>query len=407
MIYQAQDKGCGYASVKMMLELSGYKGACFIEEPHIEGQSPSLGELIEYASGAGLSLSGYKFLEPSGLATFASFPIIALLKSGEKEHLVVIKRRRGDRYFVMDPSSGAMWIKEKDLLKDFSGVYLKRLSFDPAIKAKKSAGPIKKPFFSYFLPFFPLLEAALAFIGVTFFSSLDNFLLLIVFVSVYALLILSRSIFLMGAFESFDKRYAPYLARVPFGERKASLSHYLSYKKEAIMPLALLPENLACFAFFYFLMAINELSFALLCLIPLSFIAFDRLALANKRKSLRKELERREDAYLLGGSEQKESEGRLSSLFSFSSFLTRFLCCKKAVLVLLCLSISCLSLLNGSFSSNRFLLLLFASVYLTSLLERVFEGVEGIDKENKERGYFLHLIRESRQCKEERENGKI
>ena len=102
MIYQAQEKGCGYAAIKNLLALNGFPRAEALEEPSIAEKAPSLGELIAYASEFGLTLSGYKFLEPSGLATTDAFPLLCVLEEGERSHLVLVKRGRGERYLGCD-----------------------------------------------------------------------------------------------------------------------------------------------------------------------------------------------------------------------------------------------------------------------------------------------------------------
>ena len=390
MIYQAQEKGCGYAAIKNLLALNGFPRAEALEEPPIAEKAPSLGELIAYASEFGLTLSGYKFLEPSGLATTDAFPLLCVLEEGERSHLVLVKRRRGASYLVCDPSEGERWQKEGELLGKFGGVYLKQLSYEPK-EAKASHLPrIKKPPFAYVLPIFPVLEASIAFFAVSFFSSESNFLLLLLLMAAYCLLILSRSVFLMAGMEQFDARWSRGLAAMERSKREEGLRHYLAYKKASILPWVNLPENVACFAFVFFLVALNEPLFASLTLIPFAAFFLEKALLWRRDKRKRQEISLEEKEFVASEESAAERAAQLNSLFFKVGSYTRKELSVKAILVLLCLVSSCLGLLSGEFACNRFLLFVFSSLYLLSLGEKIFLDAESIQTERRERSYFYH-----------------
>ncbi len=407
MIYQAQEKGCGYAAIKNLLAYNGFAHAESLAEPPIEEKAPTLSELIAFASQFGLTLSGYKFLEPSALSTCDCFPLLLMLEENGKEHLVMAKKKKKDRYLILDPASGESWQKEKELLAKFGGVYLRQLSYESKEEKGEAMPSLKRPLIAYVLPLFPFLEAALAFFAVMFFSSVSNFTLLLLFVAAYCLLILSRSVFLLASMEQFDAQWSQGLATREKEERKEALKHYLSYKKASIVPWASLPENIACFAFIFFLVAVNEPLFACLTLIPFSIFFLDKLLLRKKQKKEIASIASKEEAFL----QSEETIGKrmtmLSDLFSSLTVYTRKELSKKAILVLLCLASSCLGLLSGEFASNRFLLFVFSSLYLLSLGERIFADLENIETEKRERPYFYqHFVCRGRFLEEE-ENDKI
>ena len=407
MIYQAQEKGCGYAAIKNLLAYNGFPHAESLTEPPISDKAPSLGELIAFADGFGLTLSGYKFLEPSALSTCDLFPLLLVLEEEGNSHLVMAKKKKKSRYLILDPALGESWQKEEDLLPKFSGVYLKQLSYESKQEKGEAVPSLKRPLIAYALPLFPVLEAALAFFTILFFSSVSNFTLLLLFIAAYCLLILSRSVFLMAAMEQFDAQWSQGLATREKEKRKEALEHYLAYKKASIVPWVNLPENIACFAFVFFLVAVNEPLFACLTLIPFGVFFLDKFLLRKKQK---KELDRisgEEKAFL----ESEETIGKrmamLTDLFSSLTLYTRKELSKKAILVLLCLISSCLGLLNGEFASNRFLLFVFSSLYLLSLGERIFADLKSIETEKRERSYFYqHFVNGGRSIKGS-ENDKI
>ena len=395
MIYQAQEKGCGYAAIKNLLAFNGYPRAEAIIEPPIAEKAPSLGELIAFASEFGLSLCGHKFLEPSGLASCASFPLLCVMEEGERSHLVLVKRRRKGRFLVCDPAAGESWQKEGGFLAHFSGICLKQVSYEAKGGKGGQLPRIKRPGFAYVLPLFPLLEAALAFFAVAFFRNESNYTLLLLLVASYCLLILSRSVFLMAAMEQFDAKWSFALAKIEKSERKEALKHYLAYKKASIIPWVNLPENIACFAFIFFLVALNEPLFASLTLVPFTALFLDKLFFGKKRKEKIGGISRSENSFLESEESLAERSKQLQDLFSSVSSFSKKELSKKAILVLLCLVSACLGLLGGEFASNRFLLFVFASLYLLSLGEKVFADAEDIGEEKKERGYFYqHFARE-------------
>lgn len=393
MIYQAQEKGCGYAAIKNLLAYNGFAHAESLAEPPIADKAPSLGELIHFASEFGLTLSGYKFLEPGALSSCDSFPLLLMLEEEGSSHLVMAKKKKKDRYLILDPASGESWQKEKDLLPKFSGVYLRQLSYESKQEKGEAVTPLKRPLIAYVLPLFPVLEAALAFFAIMFFSSVSNFSLLLLFVAAYCLLILSRSVFLMAAMEHFDAQWSGGLAMREKEERKEALKHYLIYKKASIVPWVNLPENIACFAFVFFLVAINEPLFSCLTLIPFGIFFLEKIAMKKKKKGEIDKINAEEKAFLESEDTIGKRMGMLSDLFSSLTVYTRKELSKKAILVLLCLASSCLGLLSGEFASNRFLLFVFSSLYLLSLGERIFEDAQSIETEKKERSYFYqHFV---------------
>ena len=407
MIYQAQEKGCGYAAIKNLLAYNGFAHAESLAEPPIADKAPTLGELIAFAKEFGLTLSGYKFLEPSALSTCDSFPLLLMLEEGGREHLVMAKKKKKDRYLILDPASGESWQKEEEILPKFSGVYLRQLSYETKQEKGEAAPSLKRPFITYLLPLFPILEASLAFFAIMFFSSVSNFSLLLLFVAAYCLLILSRSVFLMAAMEHFDAQWSQGLAMREKDERKEALKHYLAYKKASIVPWVSLPENIACFAFVFFLVAINEPLFACLTLIPFSVFFLDKLLLRKKEKKEVSSISAQEKAFLESDDTIGKRMTMLSDLFSSLTVYTRKELSKKAILVLLCLASSCLGLLSGEFASNRFLLFVFSSLYLLSLGERIFEDWKSVETEKRERSYFYqHFVSRGRFNVEE-ENDKI
>ncbi|MBO4540885.1 MAG: hypothetical protein J5736_02810, partial [Bacilli bacterium] len=79
MIYQRQEKGCGFACIKMALAHYAQKPAyANLSEPSIYGQAPSLRELMAFSSAHGLSLKAYRVERKQRLYAYLKEPVLAM-----------------------------------------------------------------------------------------------------------------------------------------------------------------------------------------------------------------------------------------------------------------------------------------------------------------------------------------
>lgn len=393
MIYQAQRKGCGFACVKMLLSLNGVKEAEEIEEPLLSSQAPSLGELISFASEHGLTLSGYKFLEPSGLLSHKEFPILLLLEEKGQTHMVVLAKARGSYFLVLDPMKGRRWVKKSELAEKTSLFYLKQLSF--AKKPEKKGAPPyqRKRRWGDFLAIFPVLEGLLGLCALSTLRQDGSFLVLAIFLLAYCLCLASRTLFSFKAMKRFDEEY---LSGCLFGgreERKERFCHYNAYKKASLLSPLNLAEDAVSFFLIYALLFFNDPLFGLLCIAPISLCALEKILSKGKDEKDQEAIENAETRFLEG---KKGDKGALLSLkeglresYAFAE--------RKACVGLfdfsLCAFSSSLALLLGPATSNRFLFCLFSSCYLLHLVSKLWEDFSLWGDKKKEWPYFrLHFL---------------
>lgn len=395
MIYQSQDKGCGYASVKMMMKELGLRRAESLLEPAIQGQAPSLGELIQYAEDRGLTLAGYQFLEPSGLAQSAAFPLLLLVKEGGTEHLVLLKAKKGRHYRVLDPKRGRIRVSEKEMGSWFTGIYLKPLRFE-AKKAEPYLRPLKKrPRGPFLLSFFPILEAMVGLAVLSCLRREGSFLLLTLFLALYFLLWAGRTFLCLSSMKRFDREYSSFCLVDSAEGRKSLLQHYCAYKKVYFVPKLSLLENACSFLLLGGLLALNEPLFALLSLIPLSFEAGSRLLLASRRRKAKRKIAEGERKFVEEKMGEKERAGLLAELLQGGQDYAKGESFLTTCSVLLCAFCAGVSMAVGPVSSNRFLFCLFALLSLMKTLSNFLKDLASLQEERRERPYFrFHFQKE-------------
>lgn len=393
MIYQAQRKGCGYACVKMLLSLNGVSHAEEIEEPLIRSQAPSLGELISFAQKGGLTLSGYKFLEPSGLLSHKDFPILLVLAREGVEHMVVVMKPRGGRFLVLDPDKGRLWVKKEELSEASTGVYLKQLAFRKPPEGLEKPPYKRKRKWGIGLTIFPILESLLALCGLSCLRRGGSFLLLSIFLLFYCLCLASRTVFSFQAMKSFDLEFLSGCYGEKESERRERLSHYCAYKEASLLsPLSTLEDGLSLLLVFL-LLFFNDPFFGSLCLLPIFSFLLQSLLFRKKDEKEREGIESGERKFLTGEGDPRSLLPSLEESLRGSYAFGERKACLNLLNFSICAFSSALSLLLGPVSSNRFLFCLFSSSYLLKLAEKMLADFRLLKQGKKEWPYFcLHFL---------------
>ena len=129
LVYQAQEKGCGYACVKMAIwHCTHDSSARFLPEPLLLSTgAPSIANLIQYAKNEGLTLAAYRILDYSGIGKSIELPLLAVLKENGTTHMVFLYRRKKKGFLALDPASGVRLIRDEEFYSIFTGVYLEIL----------------------------------------------------------------------------------------------------------------------------------------------------------------------------------------------------------------------------------------------------------------------------------------
>ena len=234
LVYQAQEKGCGFATVKMaLIHMSDDPRYAFLPEPRVE-EAPDLATLIDYAADAGLTLRGYFAPQKTEISESAEFPILPLLRGEGGLHIVFLYARRRRRFLLLDPALGKRSLREKDLLALWNGQFLRIEGYEKKGEPpnpKEGGYPVygrAQGLLSASLALLPMAVAALGLLFLDF--SFPSSLTLACF-SASVALSLARQGYLLRAMDRFDSVYFDGVDAKDLKRRKELFVHYHAYKK--------------------------------------------------------------------------------------------------------------------------------------------------------------------------------
>lgn len=228
-IYQCQNKGCGYACVKMLLsKRDKNRNWAYADEPEAEKTAPTLEEIEDYGKAHGLVLRSYRVGKPYDWRFLASKNAIVLLEEDGRSHSCVLTKATKTHVKFLDPTRGVRRMKIQELEGLFSGIVLvagldKKL---PGNAPKRGKGVCKLGWISTSLSF-----VSVFLIGIGFLLS-ERASKWIAF-SFYLVGLLSLGLFLISSryLQSvFDKKYQHGLLKEDADLRKELFTHYYTYK---------------------------------------------------------------------------------------------------------------------------------------------------------------------------------
>ena len=121
-VYQHGEEECGYAALRsFLILLTGREGWRYLPRPK-EGPL-DLERLSRMAAEAGVSLVWKKAHYKGALLENPRLPLLLLLEEGSRGHLIVLRKKKGDRFLVEDPAKGRAWARAKDLLSSWNLVF--------------------------------------------------------------------------------------------------------------------------------------------------------------------------------------------------------------------------------------------------------------------------------------------
>ena len=256
-VYQHGEEECGYAALRSFLILLTGRGEWrYLPRPK-EGPL-DLECLSRMAAEAGVSLVWKKAHYKEALLKSPRLPLLLLLEEGSRGHLVVIRKKKGDRFLLEDPAKGRVWIKGKDLLSFWS------LVFGEGTLIERREPPHRRrlhdPFETPLLLAMLTLELALMMPGLYFLQEDPRLFYAILFLSLSLLAHLLREGLSHYFLLRFDRRNLPLL-------RKGSPPEdFLLFQKakSSLMkgPMALLSSILVALVLYLYL-ALDSPGFAL------------------------------------------------------------------------------------------------------------------------------------------------
>lgn len=388
MIYQAQEKGCGYASVKMALaHLDKKEKWEYLEEPLIK-EAPSLKGIVDFASKQGLALRAKKADRSEEITTNEIYPLLIVLLEDERQHMVFLKKKTKKGYLVYDSARGKRTLGEEELISKFTGIYLEIEGYkrkEEKIKKKPLINPIDK--IASFL--FPIGEVSCLCLAL-FLSSQESFYLPFLLLAASFCLGLAKRLHLLSAMKRFDDEYLG-IEEWPIASRKANLAHYSAFKGALFGSSGIFLTGAITAFLGAFLLYFGDSSSWIFLLGTILFFLLEAIFIFPLIEKRKKRLEEEEGKYLEGADSSISARslfGKASDVAKQESLLdlSRLFYC--ASLALIC------AFIYPPASLPRVIFLLGGySLFLRSL-EDCYKGVILAKNAKKELPYFLlHFLK--------------
>ena len=390
LIYQNQKRGCGYASIKMMLcHYSKKKEFRYLEEPPCYDEAPSLSDLIRYAERHGLYLKAYRYKEVSRLGENKFYPLLALLEEDGLSHLVYVERKAFGHFYILDPARGRRKLKEESFYKIFTGVFIIEEEYrakEERIASPRYLDPLRT-FISCLLSSASFLSLFASFYFVD--DSGGLLLPILLFCSFCLFVVLERG-FLSWSMKKFDRSYISSLSTMPYGTRREAYIHYVTFKAGIFSRAPSLVSGALEIAALGVLFWLNEewMGRAILSLFVLLLLTEALWGPWFRKKS--KEVEESEDAFLGGYTYEKDDRRLISDLLRGSYRLAGFQAMRGYAFFLIELLLAfAVTYLSGSISLNAFFLWFMSLWFLGDEFQKCMKTLLSKDELLKEEAYFL------------------
>ena len=392
IVYQSQEKGCGYAAVKMaLIHMSKRKDFAYAEEPEIEGMAPSLLDIKEYALNHGLSLEVFRTKDPSELLDNKEYPLLLILNESKSTHMVYLERKRRKDYVVYDPKRGKRYIPHEDLHRVFSGTFVSLLSYrelGQSFQKKKD----KTRRWNLVDAFFSFLPLPFLLLGM---STLEGYVLAI---PITFFLLSLTSVFIgrfikIASFKAFDRNYGRFLLHNDPLKRRSLYTHYCQYKAYAFTSLGQFAATLAETIGLVSILAIRNLFFGtLLCLAILMSVLLVILDTPREKKTLVM-IEEKEDTFLNVRLSEEDRKTALLGVFASSTSYASFLLSRETFTFVISVAFSSIAMaITGLASLETFIFYCLSIHIVVSLTIETFKSYEGVEKKRKEEPFFLRYF---------------
>jgi len=388
MVYAGKRGGCGLASLKMLLIHYQKQRRYAYMESERNGDLESLRFLAE---SEGVALSWKKSEDHTALLRNKRYPLLLLLEEGSKKHLVYLRKRRGDRFYVYDPDRGEMKLSVKELFPKWTGVYgegefIKKVKCPYKKMRLYSVLGVASILLSSFLAVFSLAAAFY------FFKEDQPPMGTFIFLASFGLFFVLERFLLIKEMSRFDDRYL----RLPLRKKerrettKGNYMHFLSFKKQAFLRLRWWTEGPFVLLVVLLLFGLDSPSFWLSGALLVSVQILSSFFVSSRsRKGALKVMEAEEKVFSERISDQKVLNEELRTIKRESYSLCRLFEYRKILSICLLLALSFIPVLfEQRIELNYFLLQFFALFSLHDALAPLCEMLAGRDDYLREMAFF-------------------
>ncbi|MBE6126961.1 MAG: hypothetical protein E7182_03195 [Erysipelotrichaceae bacterium] len=403
LVYQAQQKGCGFATVKMALvDASKDKRFAFLPEPHVE-TSPDLSDLLSYAEKWGLHLRAYETLDPEEIVLRPEFPLLITLREEGRLHMSYLAKRRGKRFLLLDPDRGKRWVEGRELACSFTGVFLRVEGYE-----KKGEPPRPPRFLSHFpVPslVFALLPFLLLVLGFLLLDVVSMPMLSLALFAGAMMASLGQKRLLSLNMERFDSRYMDGIDAENLSRRRDLFVHYHAYKRAAFLSFPSVLSHLGSFVAALVFFFLHDLYLAAACSAMALVCLVCHLLFYPHLEQIQKKAVGLEATYFHSCLNAERREETRLALRRCNKKCASFLAVKEFLFLSAAFILAMLfALTSGPLSSKTLILYLLSALYVGMESEKLFTDGELFEQKRRETPYFLHNILRDYETLEGQEN---
>lgn len=383
-VYQGDEEGCGLAVLKMLLlDLTKKKGYRYLISEK-EGDI-SLEDLRQIAFKEGVDIKWKRANSEEDLLTATSFPLLILLNGKDKGHLVYLRKEKKDKFLIYDPASGRRWVKKKEFVESFSGIY-----GEPTVFSEEICSYSKPKIFSktgFFLSaLVSLLGIASLYFGLYLLGKEDTYVLTAVLLAIYGMFSIGSRLISGFYSRKFDKRWLKY---VPSSSKKKLAKNYERYYafKSSTFPAALsILEAISLIFGLSFLFGLNDPYFYVSAIGLSVYLALESSIFRNKAIK-KKEMLLADEADLLKGKDSLHEQLKKMSLISDKAFqIGEGITYIQIVYIAVAIGLSFVpSLISGNFTLNYLLFHLFGLLGLGQAVRSLLNFFE--NRSDRQRAY--------------------
>lgn len=288
-IQQLQENDCSFACLKMILAYYSKNKEFLYLKQNLDRSNFSLWDIIEEAKRYGLDIQGVKIVELTYDQKIEKKPFLALFKTPTGVgHLVFVRKIRRNRLLIYDPQHGKYWMKRRDFLEKWTGVYVKFIGYVPT-KFKSENLTLFKRNGVIVGNIIRSLSSVFLMVGFYFIDESSFFSLPLLFVVLFVISITISNVFIKRSSAKFDEILATALytpENKNFSQKYESL---LKYKTMVFTSPSVLITNILVPLFFIIVTSINNIYnlgfFVVLLVITfIDYYIFERMKIKYSRK---------------------------------------------------------------------------------------------------------------------------
>ncbi|MCQ2772942.1 MAG: cysteine peptidase family C39 domain-containing protein [Bacilli bacterium] len=356
----------------------------------MEGDKPySLEDLSKKAFEEGVKLTFMKVDSKEAIKSNQTFPLLLVLEGDYGTHMVLLRKSRRKKFLIYDPAYGKKWIKEHELIAQWTGVFGQGEKMDYR-ECKEASPKIIHPRYTIASILCVVGSVLALFFGFYHLNEEGNFLSPVVYFAFYAVFEILRQSLAIREMKKFDEKYKHVLLSSKCTDINKDYKTFSLFKMHAFSSLINLVASCVAFVVLSILMGVNSPSFFLGVGVVASYQVISCFFIGKDIKNKVQAIGIKEEKMLSGNGDREAS---LDILFKDSYSVAEQFSFKKIIEIIICFFAALIPFSIDKVFSLNFYLFNFFSLYV---IQASLKGVEDYFLNYREREMnkqsFLYLL---------------